>query len=332
MTEYCTALYYRRTHSFHWAMALARNVEVGEGIHRVDRVADGSGADIVAFVILTWNSSAYIQACLDSVFNLTSISSEIWVVDNGSTDGTSRMVRAASTVRPGIHFIPLEENKGTTVSRNIALRSLGSHVDFVCVLDSDTVVNDDAIRSMLDVLRTHPDVGIVGPRMVNAEGVEQLTGRNLPTLKIKLLKASPSVASRERGAKLEVPESRFSAGLKDVGYLISACWMLPCSTLDSVGLFDENIFYAPEDVDYCVRAHKAGLRVVVCEDATITHHYQRVSHQKIVSSTNMRHVSGLCHYFRKHGYLLDSSRAYRAGQHGSASQETLDPGGHDGRQ
>lgn len=81
--------------------------------------------------------------------------------------------------------------------------------------------------------------------------------------------------------------------------------------LDEVGLLDERIFYAPEDVDYCIRVRRTGFRVVRCFGATITHEYQRISKKRLLSKTNLEHVRGLAYFFRKHGYLFDARKALR---------------------
>ena len=157
---------------------------------------------------------------------------------------------------------------------------------------------------MIQILEQNPDIGIVGPTMMNSAGATQLSGRNLPSLGIKLRKAAPLKGLQDEGAQMEVPNTPVVQDMQDVPYLLSACWLMPVSTIDTVGFLDENIFYAPEDVDYCLRVWQAGLRVVRCWNAQIIHEYQRLSHKK-----NKEHLKGLVYYFKKHHYLFDSSKA-----------------------
>lgn len=260
-----------------------------------------------AFVILTWNSEAYVEDCLRSVLGLSCARLDVWVVDNGSTDGTPDMLAAIAAGDARLHPLYEESNLGTTVSRNKALRSLPADTDYVCVLDSDTVVNQDAFEMLANVLRSDRGIGVVGPTMASSSGEIQLSGRNLPTLGIKLGKAFPFGSVAERAAEAEVPRAPIEDGLQDVGYLLSACWLMPHTSLDRVGLLDEEIFYAPEDVDWCLRCHKAGLRVVRVHGARIVHEYQRLSHKRLFSKTNIEHVRGLAHYFRKYGHLMRGS-------------------------
>lgn len=266
-----------------------------------------------AFVILTWNSEAYVEDCLQSVLGLSCARLDVWVVDNGSTDGTPGILAAIVADDARLHPLYEETNLGTTVSRNKVLRSLPADTDYVCVLDSDTVVNQDAFEMMANALRSDTGKGVVGPTMASSSGKIQLSGRNLPTLGIKLGKAFPLGNIAERAAEAEVPETPIVDGFQDVGYLLSACWFMPRTSLDRVGLLDEEIFYAPEDVDWCLRCHKVGLRVVRVHSARIVHEYQRLSHKKSFSKTNIEHVKGLAHYFRKHGYLLHAPKITKEG-------------------
>lgn len=258
----------------------------------------------ISFVILTWNSERYVEKCVSSVLALGDVCLEVLIVDNGSTDDTVDILRRLALVDDRLSVKRLDGNRGTTVSRNMALREISDRSTHICVLDSDTVVNRAAFESMLDALSSHPEVGVIGPEMSSTSGEVQLSGRNLPSLGLKLRKAWPFGDVAKHAAEEERPFSPVVDGLQDVGYLLSACWLLPVSSIQKVGLLDEAIFYAPEDVDWCLRCHEAGLRVCFCPEARITHEYQRLSHKKLISRTNLEHLKGLGHYFHKHGYLF----------------------------
>ena len=256
-----------------------------------------------AFVIIAWNSEAYIEKCVLSVLSLECRELDVWVVDNGSTDATPGILSVIAGGDSRLHVVTEKENLGTTRSRNIPLRLVSCDTDYVCILDSDTVVNQTAFEILASAL-VDESIGVVGPTMANSTGKVQLSGRALPTMGIKFGKACPFGDFSKRAAEAERPRTPVVGGLQDVGYLLSACWFMPHSSLNVVGLLDERIFYAPEDVDWCVTCHKAGLRVVLCHDAQIVHEYQRLSHKRLFSKTNVEHLKGLVYYFRKHQYLF----------------------------
>ena len=268
-----------------------------------------SACDVVGFVVLTWNSRAYVDSCIRSILGISSRPVELYVVDNGSSDGTVDALRSWARRDPRVWLHEAPRNLGTTVSRNIALKALSEDVGYVCVLDSDTVVNEAAIEALIALVDSDPLIGIAGPTMQNSSGAVQLSGRNLPTLGIKLRKACPIASVSDKGDRMELPSSPVTNGTQDVGYLLSACWLMKRDTLEKVGLLDERIFYAPEDVDYCIRARQAGYRVVRCFGATIMHEYQRISRKRLLSKVNLEHVKGLAYFFKKHGYLFDARKA-----------------------
>lgn len=260
-----------------------------------------------AFVIIAWNSAAFIEKCVRSVLQLDCRELVVWVVDNGSKDATPQLLSAIAREDSRLHIITEEKNLGTTVSRNAALAQVTTDTDYICVLDSDTIVNQSAFEALASALADET-IGVVGPTMENSAGEMQLSGRALPTLGIKLGKACPFGGVSKRAADAEKPHAPIENGVQNVGYLLSACWFMPFSTLQAVGMLDEKIFYAPEDVDWCLRCHKVGLRVVRCYEALIVHEYQRLSHKKAFSKTNFEHIKGLMYYFIKHGYLVRSPK------------------------
>ena len=270
----------------------------------------------VGFVILTWNSEKYISECLNSLIALcgNGISGNIVVIDNGSSDDTVQRINQVFRIDRkdvGHKLFQLEKNSGTTVSRNIGIRYLlecQKKPNYICVLDSDTVVNESAMDNLISVLESNPSCGIVGPRMHDANMVYQRSGRQIPTVTEKLLKVLPVKSLQAKGTAQEATIPEDGTGSVDVGYLMSACWMMRSDLFAQVGLLDEKIFYAPEDVDFCIRVWKAGMRVQYCYDADILHHWQRLSRKKLFSKHNFEHMKGLVYLFWKHKYLFHTTK------------------------
>ena len=192
---------------------------------------------VVAFVVLSWNSQHYISNCLDAVLCCNSITPLVLVVDNGSTDETSAILQQYEADHSEIICTFLPENFGTTISRNLALKNLPSDANYVCILDSDTVINDQALATMIQILEQNPDIGIVGPTMMNSAGATQLSGRNLPSLGIKLRKAAPLKGLQDEGAQMEVPNTPVVQDMQDVWSVRFTC-LLVCRSaifIDSKG-------------------------------------------------------------------------------------------------
>ena len=258
----------------------------------------------ISFVILTWNSSAYIEKCISSINKIISLTTQIYVIDNGSTDGTLQILYNLQNklLHTDLEIIPLPKNMGTTVSRNIGLKKSGMESKYICILDSDTEINEEAMHELVRTLENDVSIGIVGPVMKGLDGTIQNSGRGIPTLKVKLLKVMPFKSLRQKGEEMEIiPKNQ---AITNVGYLMSACWLFPSTLVTQIGLLDENIFYAPEDVEFCMRAWKKGYRVCYNNAAVIVHAWQRLSRKKLFSKHNWEHVKGLLYLFKKYNCYI----------------------------
>lgn len=262
----------------------------------------------VYFVILTWNSEKVIGNCMDSILVFQNMIAHIYIVDNGSSDGTLNVIaQRKNGIKHTISVIRLEKNLGTTISRNLALKEIlkiAESDSYICILDSDTRVNEDAIHTLIDELEKDPQNGVVGPQMYGADGSLQVTGRNIPTLPEKLQNV---LSDRNLDKEIKQLQKKGKQSYP-VGYLLSACWMMKASLFERTGLLDENIFYAPEDAEFCIRVWKSGFRVIYCPEAKIFHDWQRISRKKILSKHNYEHIKGLLYMFRKHRYCFSENK------------------------
>lgn len=256
-------------------------------------------------VILSYNSGRYLEECLlrlAAALAEFDTPSEIWVIDNGSQDGSQQILRRLTETYPDLlRPLYLPSNTGTTVSRNLAFRQCSGR--YVLVLDSDATIDAPALRALKNVLDTDDTVGLVAPRLRYPDDRFQISTDQFPTLARKLQRFL-SLKTMEAAAHL--PALR-----EEVDYAISACWLLRREVLDRVGLLDENIFYSPEDVDFCVRIWQAGLRIVYEPAAVVTHDAQELSRGAKLSRFTIRHGQGLLYYFWKHRYLWSKNRLCR---------------------
>lgn len=272
----------------------------------------------LAFIILCWKSEKYIKNCLDSIIALNGLTCHVVVVDNGSTDSTKEIIRsviisASEVGSTTLELIELNKNYGTTYSRNLGIKHVMKHypqTDYYCILDSDTIVNRCAFTAMITTLNTDPKCGIIGPRLHNSDGIYQVSGRNVPTLIEKLFKVLPVRSFREKGEQMQICLDIDNPKTQPVGYLMSACWLIKKEVIEKIGLLDENIFYAPEDVEYCARTWKAGYSVKYCPEAEIIHEWQRLSRKKLFSKHNWEHIKGLLYFYGKHGHAFKQYKPY----------------------
>jgi GT2 family glycosyltransferase len=257
---------------------------------------------MMSFIILTWNSEKYIERCIDSISGKCQaehIDFELIVIDNGSKDKTLSILNNYTTTLPErIHNIKLKRNKGTTYTRNLGFKKAKGK--YICVIDSDTELGIGSLRESLDRLEKHAEIGIIAPRLILGNGSIQNSVKRFPTFRDKLSKV-PAVILRTK-----VPDDDFYPDFpfeeaRGVDSAISACWIFRKELLETIGHLDENIFYAPEDLDYCLRVCKAGMKILYYPDLTVLHHTQWISHRNPFSKVSLSHFWGLLYYYRKHG-------------------------------
>jgi GT2 family glycosyltransferase len=257
----------------------------------------------LSFVILTWNSERYVEDCLRSIF--TSLEGadqdyEIFVVDNGSSDHTPQILRNLTEQFPKIvKPIFLAENKGTTVSRNLALREACGK--YLCVMDSDVILSESLFDPLLKVLNHDPKIGMVVPKILYPSGRWQKSTDQFPTFahKINRLFRLRKIENYEESIQEAFPE------VEPVDYAISAFWLIKREVFEKVGFFDEKIFYSPEDVDYCLRMWKCGYELFYVKSVHIVHHTQEISRGFNLNRAKISHAKGLFYLFCKHGYFLN---------------------------
>lgn len=261
----------------------------------------------ISFVILSWNSKKYIGKCFDSIMSMCErhyVTYEIIVIDNGSKDNPQPLYEYFDFMKSGMfHFIYLDANKGTTFPRNLGLRR--AQGTYICIIDSDTEMLVGDIRMILTALEADSELGIVAPKLVLDNGAVQESIKKFPTFCHKLLKL-PKAIFNINMSNLDFYDVFPFSHQMDVDSAISACWFFRRDLVDLVGYFDENIFYSPEDLDFCLRVRKAGKKIRYFPDVTVLHHTQQISHKKPFSRISLSHFWGLVYYFRKHGGWFSS--------------------------
>jgi GT2 family glycosyltransferase len=258
-------------------------------------------------VVLSYNSARHIEKCIRSLARERGPEEEdeVWVVENGSTDGSVAILQRLERELSGfLKVLYADSNLGTTVSRNRPLRQATGR--YIAVVDSDVEVMEGSIAPLLQRLDANPAWGILAPRLMYPDGRFQVSADVFPTLLHKI-KRYFGLKLMERAANNRV----LPTSPQLVDYAISAFWIMRREVLERVGLLDENIFYSPEDVDYCLRVWKAGYTVVYDPTVAAIHDAQEISRGFRLRKATIQHLLGLLYYFRKHRYLFGRQRLYR---------------------
>jgi len=218
----------------------------------------------MSVVLVCWNNKNYLEPCLDSLYKGDLKSSfDVVVVDNGSTDGSQEMLVEKF---PQIQVIQNEHNVGLSKACNQGIEAtLGRHV---LLLNNDTLVNGQSLDSMVALLETNPNAGAVGGKLLNPDGSVQSCYNNFSTLLEEFLIATQLGELFRDGYPSNVSEQK----LRTVSWMSSACLMLRRSTLDEVGLLDEEYFIYGDEADLQYRINEAGWQVYFLPHVTTIHY------------------------------------------------------------
>lgn len=168
--------------------------------------------------------------------------------------------------------VPSDTNRGFAAGVNRA--AAATRAPYLLLLNPDTIVEGPIVRVLEDWLAGHPDVGVAGARILNADGTVQPSARRFPDVTTWL-------GGRTAWLTARFPQNWFSrrnlvareATLPmDVDWLSGACLMTRRDLFESVGRFDEGFFLYWEDADFCARVAAAGFRRMYVPSASIRHH------------------------------------------------------------
>jgi len=259
----------------------------------------------VSIIIVSFNAREDLERCLASLRAAPpAVSHEIIVVDNASTDGSAEAARRYSDVR----LIEAGSNLGFARATNIGIRaSTGTNL---LLLNSDTIVPPHAVDRLVDELQRHPDVAIVGPRLVGADGRAELSfGRMIGPfneLRQKLL---------VRGQARRVPlmsslVERMTRRTYSPDWVSGACLLVRRSDAESVSLIDERYFMYTEDVDFCAAIRARGRRVLFVPAVEIVHLRGRSAATASAATQSAYRRSRLAFYEKHHPAWAPLLRLY----------------------
>lgn len=227
----------------------------------------------ISIIIINWNTRQLLLDCIDSVYRTVQLATfEIYVVDNGSSDGSVEAVRNAF---PSVKVIANARNQGFAKANNIALRQM--HGRYAVLLNSDTVLKDTSLETMLDFMDRHPGAGMCGPQLLNRDGSKQTSTGFFPTLLNEFAsKTVVRLLSKEHSLKVRHTDPEGSAAPHQVEFIIGACMMVRKTALGKVGLLDEDFFFCYEEIEWCQRMLEGGWPVYHLPAVEIFH-YQKMS-------------------------------------------------------
>jgi GT2 family glycosyltransferase len=218
------------------------------------------GAPLIGIVVPTWNRAAAATAAVASVGRLDYASRFTVVIDNGSRPAERDALAAALAGRDGVSLLNLPTNRGFAAAVNAGLAaSFARGAAAVLVLNDDAEVAPGLLATLVAAARADAAAGIVAPRIVDAASGREVSRGERVWLPLVCL---PRTWLRVRSGG---PAPYAVDSVVGVAFLVTrAAW-------DRLGGLEESFFAYYEEVDYCLRARAAGLRVLVAPAAAVRH-------------------------------------------------------------
>ncbi len=246
----------------------------------------------LTFVIVNRNTRDLLLSCISSIYStVSSLSFEIFVVDNGSSDRSLEGVREAF---PEVCCIENDRNIGFARANNQAILQASGR--YIVLLNTDAVLTSSAIATITSFMDNNRDVAICGGQLLNSDGSLQNSIANYPTLATELL--SKSLLRRMFPKRYPGKEVIFEKPV-EVETIIGACMVVSKKAIDQAGILDEAFFFFFEETDWCLSMKKSGWRVFFHPEARI-YHLQGQTAKKVNVAARVEYWRSRYTYFRKH--------------------------------
>ena len=275
-----------------------------------------------SIILLNWNGKEHTIKCLESLKNLNYPNYETIVVDNASSDDS---VEVISHKFPNGILITNQENLGFAEGNNIGIKyALERGADYVFLLNNDAIVAEETVTELVQAAESDDKIGILGSRIYFYDRPDRIQSAwaNIDT-------KTGRVWYPDYGKSVTTADNK----AVDVDAISGTAMMVKREVIEKVGMLDPTFFCYFEDTDWCVRARKAGYRVVVVPvskvwhkggastggGATLTSIYYSVRNHLLVMNKNYPICNIFCRLFRdlsiiglSLAYVLLSSEVGRA--------------------
>ncbi|HET7517507.1 MAG TPA: glycosyltransferase family 2 protein [Actinomycetes bacterium] len=257
----------------------------------------GPSVTAVAVVLVTYQSARDLAMCLGSLERAAGPHPlEVVVVDNASTDASVEIARGY-----GAKVLENHVNQGLSRAINTGVAQTGA--PWLLIANPDTWLSPGSLRRMLATAISDPRTGCVGPHLANPDGSDYPTGRRFPSLLMGGLHAAlapvwPDNPATRRYHMAGVDRSRPIA----VDWVSGACMLIRRRAFAEVGGFDPDYFMYFEEMDFCLRLHRAGWRVVFDPLAEVKHVVGGSTRSAPYRKVLHHHRSALRFYCRRYAH------------------------------
>jgi len=229
----------------------------------------------ISAIIVNYNAGPILKKAVNSLLCSASVT-KIIVIDNDSKDNSLKDIENLAGLQSRLVCIRNSKNLGFAKACNIGIAANGES-DYLLLMNPDCIIDKDALEKLLSCIKSSLQVGMVGPLLLNPDGTEQAGGRRavptpwrsfVRTVKLsKLSKRYPHLFSDFLLHQKPLPDSSI-----EVEAISGSCMLVRRDVLLDVGLLDAGYFLHCEDLDWCMRLHQKGWKIMFVPDALVIHY------------------------------------------------------------
>lgn len=224
----------------------------------------------LVIIIVSFNTSKILKDCLNSIFQKRwQTKFNVVLVDNASSDDSVQMVKKNF---PRVEIITSDKNLGFAAGNNLAFKKVKARN--YLLLNSDTIILKDSLDILTDFMIKY-EYGIGSCKLLNPDKSLQPNAGDLPAFWPTFFWLSGLddvlLFLREMLPSVHRKFKNFYKGERQVGWVGGAVMFIKGEVAEKIGFLDEAIFMYGEDVEYCLRASRAGFKVGWTEKAEIVH-------------------------------------------------------------
>lgn len=220
----------------------------------------------LSVILVSYNTAALLPACLDRLANaISSLRAQVFIVDNASRDDSVSLLRERYS---GYTIVENKTNVGFGRANNQVLGDVRGK--YVLLLNTDAYIEPDAVVRSIAYMDANPRCGVLGARLIGADGHLQPSCRYFPTpWNVFLL----HTGFHRFFPKVQMVDDMAwdHASPRQCDWVPGCYYMVRREVVDSVGLFDPRFFLYYEEVDHCLTAKNAGWDVTFFPDVTVLH-------------------------------------------------------------
>jgi len=236
----------------------------------------------VALTIVNYNTKELLLYCLKKIYQADiKLPFQIIVLDNASRDADELQEEVLNQY-PAVEFFKQVQNYGYTKGVNICTKQ--AQAEYIFNLNTDAFIEPDLVEKMVDYLDQNPQVGLIGPQLLNFDGSVQESSYRFLTPLLALYRRTP--VGLLPFAKRALDNFRMADwdhnSTKEVDWILGAAYMFPKKVIEKIGYLDQSMFLYLSDTYFAWQVWQAGYKVVYYPEVKMYHYHRKSSRNDFV--------------------------------------------------